>query len=378
MVTSGLQGCASLGAGLVTPIPKPTPSPSPPGSIAVTIMQASATVILGNAQTFTATVTNASDATVVWSVNGVAGGTPQIGTISAAGVYTAPADLPGPPAIQISATSVADMTKLGKSQVTITSDLEIALSTAAAVVELGATQSFRALITSNGHPDGTVRWILSGTTCASGCGAVDANGNFTAPQILPSPATATLTAQSIADPSKRASAALTITSNFTLQLSAPPSVAVGSSGGIVATLTPVPGSSPSEVIAWSLSGIGCSGAACGSLKVVTAQSSRGGAGAVADSATYVAPSSAPTPNTVTITATPQADPSKRVQVTVAIQQGGSVILSPATTTLAGNHRVTMTAQVVGLADAGVAWSMNGIAGGNTTVGQICAVSVNLC
>src|SRR6266403_5861593 len=176
---------------------------------------------------------------------------------------------------------------------------------------------------------------------------MDANGNFTAPQILPSPATATLTAQSIADPSKRASAALTITSNFTLQLSAPPRVAVGSSAGIVATLTPVPGSSPSEVIAWSLSGIGCSGAACGSLMVVTAQSSRGGAGAVADSATYVAPSSAPTPNTVTITATPQADPSKRVQVTVAIQQGGSVILSPATATLAGNHRVTMTAQVVG-------------------------------
>jgi len=118
LVTSGLQGCASLGAGLVTPIPRPTPSPSPPASTAVTIMPASATVILGNSQTFTATVKNASDATVVWSVNGIAGGNPQIGTISASGVYTAPADLPAPTAMQISATSVADATKLGKSQVT--------------------------------------------------------------------------------------------------------------------------------------------------------------------------------------------------------------------------------------------------------------------
>jgi hypothetical protein len=378
LVTSGLQGCASLGAGLVTPNPKPAPLPNPPGSIAVAVTPPSATVILGNAQTFTATVTNASDATVMWSVNGVPGGSPLIGTISAVGVYTAPADLPAVPAIQVSATSLADTTKSGTSQVTILSDLEITLSNAAAAVELGATQSFRALITSNGHPDGAVRWALSGTACSSGCGAVDANGNFSAPQILSSPANATLTAQSIADPSKRASATLTITSNFTLQLSAPASVPVGSSAGIVATLTPVPGSSPSDVLTWSLSGIGCSGIACGSLNVVKAQSGGGGAGAVADSATYVAPSSAPTPNTVTITATPQADSSKRAQVTLAVQQGGSMILAPATATLAGNHRVTMTAQVVGVANASVAWSVNGIAGGNSTVGQICAVSLNPC
>jgi hypothetical protein len=363
LVTSGLQGCASLGAGLVTPNPKPTPHPNPTGSIAVTVMPSNATLILGNAQTFTATVANASDATVVWSVNGVAGGNSVIGTISVDGVYNAPADLPAAPAVQISATSVADTTKSGKSQVTIMSDLEITLSNAAAGVELGATQSFRALITSNGHPDGAVRWALSGTACSSGCGAVDANGNFSAPQILPSPANATLTAQSIADPSKRASATLTITSNFTLQLSAPASVPVGPSAGIVATLTPVPGSSPSEVLAWSLSGVGCSGASCGSLNVVTVQSSEGGVGAVANSATYVAPSSAPTPNTVTITTTPQADPSKRAHVTLAVLQGGGVILSPTTATLAGNHRVTLTALVVGVASANVAWSVNGIAGG---------------
>jgi len=40
----------------------------------------------------------------------------------------------------------------------------------------------------------------------------------TAPQILPSPASATLTAQSVADPSKQISVAVAITSSFSLQL----------------------------------------------------------------------------------------------------------------------------------------------------------------
>jgi len=379
-----MQGCAGVGAAYVTPTPTPTVTapPNSPGAIAVTVVPASAAVILGNAQTFTATVTNAGDTSVVWSVNGVVGGNAAVGTISTTGVYAAPADLPasaGMPAtaaVQVTATSAADTTKSGTATVTIESDVVIALSTTAAAVELGATRSFRASITSSGHPDLGVRWTLLGAACSAGCGAVDADGNFTAPQILPVPANVTLTAQSVADPSKQAAAALTITSNFTLQLSAPSSVAAGTSAGIVATLTPVAGSNPSEVLTWSLSGGGCSGAACGVLNVVTAQSAGGGVNA--DSATYVAPPSAPSPNTVTITATPQADPSKRAQATLLIQQNGSVILSPSTATLAANHRVTLAVQVVGATSARIAWSVNGVVGGNTTIGQICVTSVNPC
>ncbi len=215
LVTTWTQGCAGLGSAFGTSTPTP-PSAPPSGSIAVAVTPASATVILGNPQMFTATVTNASDTTVVWSVNGVAGGNAATGTISTAGVYTAPAELPASPAVRIAATSQADATKSGTSQVAIASDLQVALSATAARVELGAKQAFRALITSSGNPNGGVTWTLSGAACLAGCGAVDANGNFTAPQILPATATATLTAQSVADPTKRASAALTITSNFTL------------------------------------------------------------------------------------------------------------------------------------------------------------------
>ncbi|HEV1994988.1 MAG TPA: hypothetical protein VGR03_11710 [Candidatus Acidoferrum sp.] len=202
------------------------------------------------------------------------------------------------------------------------------------------------------------------------------SGHYTAPRTLPSPASTTLTAQSVADPSKQISAALAITSNFSLQLSAPFSVPAGGTATIVATLTPVPGSNPSTTLAWALSGPGCSGSSCGTLTVVTTQTA--GGNPVADSATYTAPATAPSPNTVTVTVTPQADPSKKAQATLAIQAGVNVSVSPATATLAANHRVTLNAQVNGTSNTGVIWSVNGIAGGNTTFGQICAVSSNPC
>jgi hypothetical protein len=373
-------GCVGVGAGSVAHPPPPPTSP-----ISVAVAPASVAVILGNTQAFAATVTNTTDTGVSWNVNGVPGGDAVVGTISAAGLYTAPGDLPAAGAsspqtltanVQITAVSKGDATKSGSSSVTITSDVAVVLAPSAAAVELGATRGFHATVSSSGHPDTSVRWSVSGAACSSGCGTIDTSGNFTAPQILPSPAAVILTARSVADPAKEASETLTITSNFLLELSAPTSVPTQGSATIAATFTPVPGSNPSQVLSWSLSGSGCGGASCGVLTVVTTQSA--GGTPVADSAIYTAPAAAPSPDRVTITVTPQADPSKRAQATLAIQAGGGVSVSPATATLAGNHRVTLTAQVRGIANTAVNWSVNGIAGGNSTLGQICVVTTNPC
>lgn len=353
-----------------------TTLPPPPPPVVVSISPTSASVLLGNSQTFTVTISNATNTAVTWSVNGTPSGSSSIGAITASGVYTAPPDLPSPIAIQVTATSVADPTKSATAQLTITSDVSVALSPPNASVELGATQPFHATITSAGHPDASVRWSLTGPTCPTACGTVDLNGNYTAPAILPSPTSATLTAQSVADSSKQASAPVTITSNFTLQVTAPPTVPVGGTASIVATLTPVPGSNPSTALSWSLSGPGCSSTACGTLTVITTQ---GAGGTVTQgTATYNAPTTAPNPDTVTVTVTPQADPSKKAQATMAVQPGVSVSLSPVTDTLAANHRVTLTAQVFGTANTGVTWSVSGVSAGNSTLGQICAVASNPC
>jgi hypothetical protein len=367
-------GCAGAGGGASSALVPPPPPP--PSSISVTVTPANASLLLGNAQTFSATITGASDTSVTWSVGGIPGGTSATGTITVTGVYTAPQNLPTPTTVTVTAKSVADPAKQAAATITILSDIGIALTPGAIAVELGATQPFHATITSNGQPNAAVRWSISGLSCPAACGSLDANGNYSAPQILPAYAAVTLTAQSVADPAKQASAAVTITSNFSLQLSAPPSVASGGSGVIAATLTPLAGSNPSTTLSWTLSGTGCSGIGCGVLAVVTTQAS--GGGVMSASATYTAPASAPSPNTVTITVTPQADPTKKAQATITIQPGIGVTLSPGTDTLAGNHRVTLTAQVFGSANSIVTWTVNALTNGSAAAGQICVPASNPC
>src|SRR5258707_9420908 len=378
VIVSG--GCAAVGSGVRPGTSGPgTPLEPAPGAITVTVTPPNSTVLLGNSQAFSATVANPDDTVVTWSVNGIAGGNASVGVITSAGTYTAPADLPANASVRVTATSHTDTTKSAASTVAITSDVQVTLSASSAAVELGATRNFRASIVSNGHPDAAVRWTVFGSACPSLCGTVDAAGNFVAPQILPNSATVNLTAQSVADASKHATAALTITSSFTLQLNAPASLPVSGSATIAATFSAVAGSNPSQALSWSLSGAGCSGSSCGVLSVLTQQST--GGGPTANSATYNAPANAPNPATVTIIATPQADPSKKAQAALTILPGGSVIVLPATATLAASHRVTLTAQVgttPGSATPAVDWSVNGVSGGNGNFGQICVVATNPC
>jgi len=363
-------GCGGGGAGSVTP------PPPPPPSIAVSVTPTSGTVLLGGTLNFSASVSNATDTSVTWSVNAVPGGSAQEGTISADGVYTAPIDLPPGGTVQVSATSHADASKSASAGVTVTSDVSISLSPIAANIELGATQSFQAAIQSQGHPDPTIHWSLSGASCPNSCGTVDATGNYTAPQILPGSATVNLIATSVADPSKQGAANLTVTSHFTLQLSAPANIQAGATSSLAATLTPVPGSNPNTALSWSLTGSGCTGSACGILTVTTTQSA--GGTPISNTAVYTAPITPPQPNTVLISVTPLADPSKQVQANITIQSGASISISPPSATVAANNRVTLTAAQGGSSSGSLSWSVNGIPGGNSTFGQICVTGSNPC
>lgn len=331
--------------------------------------------MLDATQSFSATVTNATDTSVSWSVNGFAGGSAQTGTITSQGLYTAPADLPANSSIQISATSHEDPTKSGRAAVTLASDIVVSLTPGAANVELGALQIFQAAFSSSGHPDPTIRWSISGAACPNSCGTVDSNGNYTAPQILPNSPSVTITATSAADSSKNSSATIRVTSTFLLQLAAPGTVQPGVTAALVATLTPAANSNPSAVLNWSLSGTGCSGNACGILTVTTTQSA--GGGSIANNANYTAPIVVPQPNTVTVTVTPLADPSKKVQATITIPSAAGISLTPSTATLASNHRITLAVTENGVSGP-LNWTVNGVSGGNSTFGMICAVGSNPC
>ena len=71
-------------------------------------------------QQFSATVTNSTNTSVNWSVNGIAGGNSTVGTISSAGLYTAPVIVPSPASVTVSAQLEANAGVSGNGIVTIT------------------------------------------------------------------------------------------------------------------------------------------------------------------------------------------------------------------------------------------------------------------
>lgn len=343
-------GCAGVGG---------SGQPPPPPVVQVSVSPTSATALLGGAQQFSATVTNATNTSVTWTVNNISGGNSALGTISTSGLYTAPQILPQLAAITIKATSQADGTTGASANLTVTSDIVVHVLPAIANVELGAAQHFTATITSAGNPNLAVVWSVSGVGCAGlTCGTVDSTGNYVAPGILPALPGITITATSVADPSKNAAAAVTVTSRFTFTVIGPTSLNAGATGNYTATLTPIPNSNPSAVITWSVSGTGCVGGACGSI-------SSSGATAV-----YQAPVIAPRPNTVTILATPGADPNKGVSIVVTINDQITVVVSPTTSSVALSQTQGFSAQVTGASDTSVIWDVNGVTGGNSTVGTV--------
>ena len=79
-----------------------------------------ASVQAGAAQAFSATVANATNTAVDWSVNGIPGGDGTVGTISAAGLYTAPASVTTALSVVVTAAWSGDATRFGTAQVTVT------------------------------------------------------------------------------------------------------------------------------------------------------------------------------------------------------------------------------------------------------------------
>jgi hypothetical protein len=327
--------------------------------VTVSVSPGGASVTLGGTFQFNALVSNTTNTAVTWAVNGAPGGNSTTGTISANGLFTAPQNMPQPATVSIQATSVADVTASGTASAIIASDIVVSVAPASTNVELGAAQTFTAHITSSGAPNPAVTWSLTGAACVTSlCGAVDANGNYIAPQILPAAPTVTVNARSAADPGKSGSAEITVTSHFTFSVSGPTTVNAGTTANFAATLTPAPNSNPSTAIGWTLSGAGCTGSACGSISLSGA------------TATFIAPGAAPSPNIVTITATPVADPTKAAAIVVTIQGQISVAVNPPLANVALGATQIFMAQVSGAADSSTTWDVNGINGGNSIFGTV--------
>ena len=198
-------------------------------------------------------------------------------------------------------------------RVSAQSRISVSVSPATASVRAGGgTQQFTATVHNDWHHRG-VRWTLSGAGCsASTCGTLSATTSasgalitYTAPPNVPNPATVSLTATSVSNTAKRASATITVTGS-----SAARSVTIlPKRAGLTVTQTlSVTATVQNDVsaagVTWSASGPACSGITCGTF-----------ANATSSSATYAAPN---TPGIYSITATSVADVTKGASISLGV------------------------------------------------------------
>ena len=308
------------------------------GVIAVTVTPSTASVGVGKTQQFTATVTGTSNVTVSWKVNDVVGGNSTLGTISTAGLYTAPATAPNPNTVTITAVSEADATKNATANLTI--NAPISISPTSANVAATQTLQFSSTVTFSTNTD--VTWQVNGTTGGDSThGTISTAGLYTAPNVVPNPRTVTVTVISKADTSKTASAIVTIT--VPPIVITPATVTLPAGGGQLFSATA--GSNTINPV-WT----------------VTCQSQApNGCGSISSTGQFLAPTAPPPGGTITVNAA--------VTDGSAAPSNAIVTIQFSNTTLFGLYAFTLTNQV-GAAFTAEAGSVFCDGAGNVTSGQI--------
>jgi len=280
-------------------------SPSVP--ITVALSPSSATVQAGlGGQTFTAAVTSTANQTVTWEVNSIPGGNSTVGTVSSAGVYTAPVNQPSPSTVSVMAVSAQDPAASGFAGVTISPAVSVSVAPLSAFVTPGGTQAFVATVL-NAGTNTNVIWQVNGIAGGNATvGTVSGAGLYTAPATISSPATVMVTAVSTYDATRSGSAAVAI-ANVTVSVTpSVASVATGASKSFTASVT----NSSNSAVTWQVNGITGGNATVG---------------IISSSGVYQAPMTVPSPAVVTVSAISVAESTRsgKAQVTVTAAGGNS-------------------------------------------------------
>lgn len=235
-------------------------------------------------------------------------------------------------------------------------NVTVSVAPTSAMIFLGATQSFGATVT--GTTDTRVVWSVNGVAGGNATvGTISNMGLYTAPGDLPSPASVTVTATSVAAPSASGAASVSIESDITVNivpLSA--TVTTGMAQGFTASVS---GSGyPDPRVRWSVNGVAGGNATLGTV-----------ASTGADTATYTAPSAPPAPPNVSVTATSAADSTKSATANVLIVCGANLV-SPAVASVALGQTQPFTATLCVPPGTTITWDVDGIVGGNATLGTV--------
>src|ERR1700734_2278294 len=328
------------------------PSPPPP-NVTVAIQPTSASLFLGQMQTFQATITGSTNTNVNWLVNGVSGGSTATGTISAVGIFTAPAILPTSASVTVTAVSQVNPKDSASITVTLQDNIVVSILPLSANVSTGAAQVFTAGITGTGSPSTAVSWSVNGIAGGnSSVGTIVSNGSvsavYTAPSEPPTPSTVSVSATSVADTSKSASPSVAVVCSGADSIRpSSANVALSATQTLTASFCPT----PTATIVWDVNGVPGGNATVGTIVSTSA-----------NAAQYTAPVSLPPNNPVTVHAVAGA---ATVSASVTIVSTVSVTVAPSAVSVAITERTTLTPTVINAPNTAVTWAVNGIPNGNT-------------
>ena len=169
-----------------------------PAQITVTLTPSSAGLTDSQTQQFVATVANTSNTAVTWSMQ------PQIGTLSATGLYTSPAAITTQQSLSIIATSVADPTKTASATVTLMPGIRVSVTPTLVRMKPSQSQQFTATVTNTSNT--AVTW-----TAMPAIGTISASGLYTAPVKVSQKQTVKIVVTSQADPRQTSTATVVLT-----------------------------------------------------------------------------------------------------------------------------------------------------------------------
>jgi uncharacterized protein (DUF1800 family) len=124
------------------------------GQVSVQVIPPTAQIAAGSTFAYRTTVNGAGGNTAVkWAINGIPSGNTTVGTISADGLYTAPATVPTPNTIQVMATSLADTTASATGTATLTNPAPIVNAVLPTTIPVG---NFTLVVTGQKFASGAV------------------------------------------------------------------------------------------------------------------------------------------------------------------------------------------------------------------------------
>jgi hypothetical protein len=293
--------------------------------IQLSVTPASATMVAGASQSFTATALGTDDQTVAWKAS--------VGAIDANGTYTAPNALG---VYTVTAISNYDRSTAATASVSVVPGATtVAVRPSGIAIPVGGTQQFLSHII--GTADTGIIW-------STNFGSISATGLYTAPGTT---GTATITATSVADSSKSASATLTIMPTRAVTAIAISPRIFSLAPAATQTLSGVVTGNANTQVYW--------------------EPLSGSDGALSSSGLYTAPeqlrvdsSGLPYSYYQVVQAHPQADYSKSTLAVATLQPAGAINLSinaPARLDLVDGESVTFSATVTGTTDTRVKWSL---------------------